>query len=359
MNIRKYSLDFIKIVATSFIVLHHYQQFVGGIFVNGVNFYGGSFNFGLLVELFFILSGYFMWPYIRKIYRGEVSLKRFYLSRLARLLPMVIICAFAFQFLAMLYYNRMHMLEWFFPNTQLWDLLVAALGMQQGWVFKTSAYINYPVWYISVLLLCYLVMYVGVSLSQKLKISSRYFMLVMVAWGIIIQTYDLDGPFTNAYTARGFCAFFTGVLIASWFYDRSVNGKVVISALAVILLIIVLITICPAVLQNGLNYILTFILYPSLIIAFEGNLAKRIFSKPLWSFLADVMFHSFMWHSVIIIPILWCAKSKPNPDFWCSYRGMLFFYVIIICVGCISKIVYSGIRKKVLVVVEKKRNEVR
>ena len=54
---RNDGLDIIKVIATIIIVFHHYQQVTGVIF-DGINFYGGKFPFGYVVELFFIISGY-------------------------------------------------------------------------------------------------------------------------------------------------------------------------------------------------------------------------------------------------------------------------------------------------------------
>ena len=48
--------DILKIVSATLIVFHHYQQ-VFKVRFNGINFYDGAFNFGYLVELFFIISG--------------------------------------------------------------------------------------------------------------------------------------------------------------------------------------------------------------------------------------------------------------------------------------------------------------
>ena len=53
---RIYPLDTLKFTAAILIVFHHFQQSTGACF-SGINFYGGKFYFGNLVELFFILSG--------------------------------------------------------------------------------------------------------------------------------------------------------------------------------------------------------------------------------------------------------------------------------------------------------------
>ena len=133
MEKRQYSLDFIKVIATVFILFHHYQQFISGPFESGINFYGGIFNFGIMVEFFFILSGYFMYPYIEKIRQG-ISFKAFFLSRYMRLIPLVAIAAFAYQFLVLVHIKTVGT-AWFMAARGLWETIVAALGFQEGWVF--------------------------------------------------------------------------------------------------------------------------------------------------------------------------------------------------------------------------------
>lgn len=70
---RFYSLDVIKLIATICIIFHHYQQVTGAFFEERLNFYGGRFAFGWIVELFFVLSGYFIYKYMERIkIRGGV-----------------------------------------------------------------------------------------------------------------------------------------------------------------------------------------------------------------------------------------------------------------------------------------------
>ena len=57
MENKIYGFDYAKIIAASFLVFHHYQQVFDCQFP-GINFYGGKIGFGLLVELFFIISGF-------------------------------------------------------------------------------------------------------------------------------------------------------------------------------------------------------------------------------------------------------------------------------------------------------------
>ena len=74
---RNYSLDFFKIIATILIVFHHYQQILS-IEFGEINFYGGKFYFGYLVEFFFLISGFLMFNYIERIKEGLTLVMKFY-----------------------------------------------------------------------------------------------------------------------------------------------------------------------------------------------------------------------------------------------------------------------------------------
>ncbi len=302
MRERQYSLDVIKIAATVFILFHHYQQYISGVFSTGVNYYGGVFNFGLMVELFFVLSGYFMFPYIEKI-RGGLPLKRFFLPRLKRLLPMVAIAAFGYQGLVFCYIKFVGT-EWFMKPSGLWHTIVAALGMQEGWVFKENTYVNYPVWYVSVLLLCYVVFFCGTYIASQKKISARYVYLFLIFLGIAIESYQWNYPFLNAYTARGYYAFFAGALLSTYCYEKKTGRKEGILSLLVVLLLVSLIAFCPALVKNGIHYISTFILYPALILVFKTEPALRILSGRAMKTVADIAFHTYLWHLPIIVFVL-------------------------------------------------------
>ena len=140
---RDYSLDLLKILATVVIILHHYQQVMGVHFDNGINFFGGTFYFGLVVELFFILSGYVIFPYVKKIYDHNISFSNFFIKRWIRLFPLLLISAVVCEmiwFFCQPYYDG--------SGITFWGTVINALGIQDGWVFA-NPYVNNPTWYIT------------------------------------------------------------------------------------------------------------------------------------------------------------------------------------------------------------------
>ena len=170
---RNCSLDVLRITATVLIIFHHYQQITGAYFEGHINFFNGRFYFGYLVEFFFLLSGYFMYRYVEKIREG-LSFEAFFVPRALRLLPLVFVSSVAEQvFLGV--YKSVCGGGTGFDNVSIsiWGLVLNAFGLQTGWVFN-GYMINNPTWYISVLMLCYVVFY----LLSYLVNAGKYHILI-------------------------------------------------------------------------------------------------------------------------------------------------------------------------------------
>lgn len=334
MGKRQYSLDFVKIIATVFILFHHYQQFVSGTFASGINYYGGIYNFGYMVELFFILFGYFMYPYIEKIRQG-MSFKKFYLPRYIRLIPLVAIAAVNYQLVVLVHIKTVGA-AWFMQTPNFWKTIVAALGFQEGWVFRDNVYVNYPVWYVSVLLICYLIFYFVTCLSKKLHVSARYFYLAFVFIGIAINSYGWQFPFLNEYTARGYCAFFTGVLLATYCYERNATKAETLVSLGIVVLVIDLIVFHNGLIANGIQYVSTFVLFPAIIMLFKSSVVSKLFASKIYQTAASIAFNSFIWHMPLLIALLVFANKVQIGINFISRGCMWGFLGVGILVGVLS-----------------------
>lgn len=349
MKNRQYSLDFIKVIATVFIIFHHYQQYVSGSFASGINFYGGLYNFGYMVELFFILSGYFMYPYITKIRQG-ISLKEFFVSRYLRLIPLVAIAAFVYQFLVLVHIKTVGT-AWFMHSPNLWETIVAALGLQEGWIFRDNTYINYPVWYISVLLLCYVLFYFATFLSKKLHISGRYFYLSFIFAGIAISSYGWQLPFLNEYTARGYYAFFTGVLLATYCFERNTTKKESLVSLAIAILLIDLIAFHNGLVASGIRYVSAFLLFPAIIMVFKSTFMCKLLSAQIYRTAASIAFNSFIWHMPLLVALMIINNQVPIGMNLASRGSMWGFLIVVIIVGTVS---YFFIEKNIKKLLDKR-----
>ena len=330
---RNYSLDFLKIIATIIlIVFHHYQQILNVEF-RGVNFFGGRFYFGYLVEFFFLVSGFLMFNYIEKIKEG-LTFKEFFLRRVIRLMPLIIIAAISYEILLYIYPK---VFGDYFYNLKLdfWGLIISILGIQAGWSFENPM-INNPMWYISVLVLCYIIFYISTKISISKKYNYIYFYVAIVFLGLSIQKNGTDLAFFNSYTARGYYAFFFGLVFSILFNTYKISKFIKILSIFTVVFITFLILKHYYILERNINYTLTFIYYPSLIIIFNSGLLKRILSSKIIGKIGEISFNIYVWHGGFILLLSIINKYYSFDINFASYKTMFISTIVLYIFGAIS-----------------------
>ena len=333
---RDHGLDVLKVIATVLIIFHHYQQEFTLTFP-GINFYGGSFYFGMMVELFFIISGCLMVSYIDRIKDRAVSFGQFMKRRLLRFIPLVGIAAVVSQ--AMLYIYMLHMghMDYAEHGPTLWGIIIDTLCIQSGGVF-TNPYVNNPTWYISILVICYAWFYLLTRAARRLRICENYLFAGMIFLGFAINTYGFNLPFAGAPAARGYVPFFWGVLFGRCLLPRLKGcrkaGAVSACIIAVMTFLIARQNILVA---NDIKYLMTFLYYPALIVLFESAPAGVLFAPGIWESLGKSSFNAFIWHvpGFIFVRILLECLGLPL-DLMYSRKAMLLYAVIIFIVGALS-----------------------
>ncbi len=215
---RKVLPDILRVVLTAFILFHHYQQLTGTFFYRGINFYGGKFYFGYIVEFFFLMSGFFMVPYVTKI-QEKMSFPTFFGKRLIRLLPSLIVTTVLYD-VALFFYVRLCNGTLRYPtDINIFGSIVTALGLG-SWCITKDFEINPICWYVSVLLLCYILMYIFVFLSKITKIPAGIMLAIPMITGVVIansNTFSII-PFLSTRISRGYIHFFGGLLLGIIYY---------------------------------------------------------------------------------------------------------------------------------------------
>lgn len=344
---RDYSLDFIKIIATVLIIFHHYQQLVGVYFENKINFYNGKFYFGYIVELFFVLSGFFMYSYIDKIKIG-VSFKKFYLKRLCRLFPLLTVGAISYEILLVIY-QRIYQDSWFGIAPTFWGTVISALGIQDGWALPNPC-VNNPTWYISVLMLCYVIFYFLVYIAKRLDLKVQYLFVFMIFLGMGINTYGINLPFLNSSSCRGYYAFFFGVLLAEFLNKHDIGKVDTLISVIMIIVITLLIIFQYDFMASGINYIMTFIYYPALIILCKSKTVSRVLNRKIIGKLGQISFDVFIWHNPFYLVLYICIRVFNWNCNLNSYVTMMCYAVVCYIVGTIS---YFVIERPVAKLIDK------
>lgn len=150
-----------------------------------------------------------------------------------------------------------------------------------------------------------------------------------------IYNYSISIPFFNEYSSRGYYAFFFGILLANY-VKKNLNSKLIIISLLSTILIIITLIFWPNYITDKLNYIVTFVLYPSIIIVFESNLLKKVFRFKFIDTFSKISFDVYIWHSPLFVAMYDIIKFYNLNLNLMSLKAMLSFTGIAVIVGTIS-----------------------
>lgn len=312
-NSREYQFDILKFILICIIVFHHYQQIAGNFFPEGINFAGGNFSWGLMVELFFIISGLFTLGSIRRIDKGE-SFGAFFLKKWLRFLPLLVICGLASiltKYIYSIYCTSEGVVV--FPSS-LWNLFASLTGIER-WC-DTNLMVNNPMWYVSVLLLCYVVLWACIKLSKN---ESRFLFLGMIISIGLLMKYccthlNISAPFFNYDIARGLICFFIGVVLALLFEKHKVQNNLLISicALMMVAFYITWFILSDQSIQ-GLGTeeqynTLVFVVFPCIVLVFKNQLLKRLFDHKIFKHVGGIAYNIYAWHLSAIYAFILIAS---------------------------------------------------
>ena len=285
MKQRDHALDLLKIAATLIVIICHYEDafdIQNKVLIAG----NGKTLFVYVIELFFIISGFLAFSGVRKINDG-LSFNRYFFGKVLRLLPLAA--------LSTLLYSAAFFKVWAGEGFSLFKVLVTAFCIQTGGPFTESLY-NSHLWYLSVLLICYAFFFIIVRLAQKRGFDWRYGCIFMVLLGASVYATECEYPFLNTAVSRGYMAFFTGLLLASVLDQRRPGRAAVIISASVTAVTLLLLIFRYSIMEYGLEYIMTFVFYPALIVLFESAPSQKLLDRRVFGTMAQVSFSVYIWH---------------------------------------------------------------
>lgn len=203
---RYYSLDIIKILATIGIMFHHYQQ-VFHVEYSMVNFYGGTFNCGYLVELFFLISGFLAYS---SVISHPKPLLNDFMHRATRIYPMAVI-SIAIYFGIWLFY------EYSFGESILlmekhdfWNIIRSFLLIPQP---LEQLALNNPTWYLAILIQCFILLEVCRYLWHRCSFWVKWLPVMVVILCTIAKLTHMPCEIFYTMYCRGIIPFFIGIII--------------------------------------------------------------------------------------------------------------------------------------------------
>jgi len=221
-----------------------------------------------------------------------------------RLLPMTTLSLGVCTVLSFIY--KLLYGSWFIdrPVTPLALLTQALLIYSGGALSDETLGINSPMWYLCVLLICYVWYWLALWLAKKLDTTLRYFFITMIFTGVSIYTYQISLPFLNGFSQRGYISFFTGTILADLYQTLRIREKEHQTAvlLCIVLAALVLWDLLSADALLNQQLTLDFLVYPCIIgILTTSSLCRRLFHHRWCGVLGAVSFEVYIWHHAFII----------------------------------------------------------
>lgn len=180
----------------------------------------------IFVEMYFLISGIlFTYAYKGKIQNG-LSLSSFLLGRIKRIYPWAIVTTLYMYFANYLLFQKTGEV-WSCGTLSRKDLLFDLL-LAGKCIFHGNKTLNAPIWYISILMLVYLLSFLLTSIGKKITKNSKLehlFYLVPILLGIGMRFSKTQAPFWNEDIARGLIAYFSGILLGEFLKWNDLSQK--------------------------------------------------------------------------------------------------------------------------------------
>ena len=341
-------LESIRGLAAFLVVFSHMPKWNPLLNVGFVN------NGYLMVELFFVLSGFVICnAYAEKI-EGTKDVVRFQLLRLGRLYPVHILFVFAFVAIELAKYLASARLGIESPNsipfeTNNWSAFVKNVFLVSFGPPTQALTFNYPAWSICVEFYTYLVFALSVLVIKRHK-SFAFAALALTSLVLLTTRYT----FGFDALLKCFAGFFIGCLTATFIKRQSIR----VPGFASLLLFgtfVLFLQLKPPRDFDVVTYFLAAALIGSLVLSKDGPLNKALSHRSL-TWLGAVSYSVYMSHAAIewvanqIIrlalkrPEIIAASGKSTPQLT-ELEALLVCIAIAAIVLVVSAFVYTRIEK--------------
>ncbi len=221
---RNDKMGLIRLLLCVMIFIFHYTALIGPVYdvkpniINSFFVYSSRRLGSTLPICFFVLSGYVITNgYADKIFNEQIGIIEFITKRIKRLYPAMVVSIALMTVAQMLWYYNND--EWWTnrPN-DLSRVILSLSGVSVGTFFNCFDTVNGPIWYISVLMICYFLFFIAHIRLKSTNIrffdKSLHRELGIILIGFAALHYGLNLPFLSWQCSMGYIGFFSGVILA-------------------------------------------------------------------------------------------------------------------------------------------------
>lgn len=264
-----------------------------------------------VVEFFFILSGFLLYQSFLKKNMGAIQytlkkIKRFYLEYLI---------AFALIYSLNLYYMRFSFgslsIEYIFDN--IVRIIPELLFLQDMGIFEGG--FNYPLWYLSVLIVGGGLLYGMLNASKRVTINIILPVLIILVYTYLfsldkssLENWDIIGCFPLP-LLRGMADISVGILICH-IYINNINSitkyRTLLNLISIPCFFLFILSMFAV--QSYDQYILIFVPVMILSCVVPGTWINLVFSSSFWTKCGSISFEMYLLHASVIYLYTSCVK---------------------------------------------------
>ena len=287
--------------------------------------YGGYFG----NYIFFMLSGLLVAFYYKgRVINREITFFQYISKRLLKLCPMYFLTNFT-MILYLCFKDISYVLN-------LKKLLITALILPSGW-FSQDTPFNQPLWFVSVLMICYILYYVIGNLSHHFSAVYLPLCIFFAFWGMILEVKAWDIPFHYRICGEGYMNFFLGVILAEIVMNPKTNKKYILTFNFVSLGLIAAIIFAGGfkIFPVDVRWIITLICANLVSIAvYEKHIIKWLSLKIIQN-IGQCSLSIYMWH----VPLVWWFRyieDSFNLSFIDDRINMIIYLILLFLAAQIS-----------------------
>lgn len=353
MRESKYAFfDLLKFVSAICIAcfLHYYEHFLGTLGVdtplNNNFIFHFLFKFSyVLTDLFFVMSGIlFAYCYHIKITKG-LGIDSFMKGRYKRVMPLVAVTS-VLTFLGNLVLFISGDKLFSQGSVSLWDLICDVLFSGKA-IMGGGVILNAPIWYINVLLLCYFVAFICVTVENKINFGFVY--IIPVILGIMMQCTGGNYPMWNPLIARGFIAFFVGVLLNRYLEVMPSKKMSIARILSLVIMLVALaVVVSPykdSMIGEFTSYADFLIFTPMIILLYDCSWINKLCSNKLIKYSGDISFGIYLFNFPILILCYILVKNQIVSVDITSIWFVLILTAVHIIVAAVYNVILKAISK--------------
>lgn len=351
------SFDSLKGLAVFFaVIIGHYWQFTpaeyaadGDVeflvnFTNKLNEFAHYRSYSFM-ELLFLISGFQLFASYLRLEEGSLSTVDFIKKRICRLFPLTVISTCYMYIMCVWYGGLFDGALWYNTHYGFSSFFLSIFNIQ-SWILY-SRHLNGPLWYVSIYFLCLIIFPLLIRLGKKLNIGI-YAMTIPPLLSLYISITGTNKFLLNTETARGYFAFFLGV-IAAYIFNKLSKKQVYIYSLVAIAIYAVFFFGFKERIYSTTRldevYTATFLFYIPLLMLLSTNVTlDKIVGNKVLAGLGKIAYSLYVWNFPTYITLAVIEKAFRIEIFYSKFYMWWFFIALQIGIAVLS---YKFIEKPV------------